>query len=290
MRKMRYQWLTEAPRNVSEAEYGRYNILCFTAVLCGLGAVILLIIAILGSTLRQSRELAALPAMSLADAFAFQGDSTGPVKIEGRFIGEAPVAMPDDDQTEVSFGELRVIARTRDSLGTERREVLFEWQHQSENAYLTDGDRRIPIDLVADALPWVETPHFGRPRIIYEGEYARTSVPVGIEYGDMTLPLPEQWGKVDTVYADLERQLIPNDQPVVIVCNVVSTPDGPRLTAPSVGSLQILPGNETEIREAGELARGIFSALWIPLLALSLFLGRKAWMKRNEFLVRSNQP
>ncbi len=190
MPRMRYQWLTEAPRNVSEAEYGRFTFVCFAAVLCGLGAIILLAIAILGSTLNQSRELATIPAMSLADVLAFEGETTGPVKIEGQFVGEASVVMPDDDHTEVSFGELRVIARTRDSLGTEKRDVLYEWQHQSDRVYLSDGEHRIPIDLVVEALPWIETPHFGRPKIVNEGEYARTSVPVAIEYAGMTLPLP----------------------------------------------------------------------------------------------------
>ena len=289
MPKMRYRWFANAPRNVSEREYGWYSLQLLAALLCGLGALIMLVGSLLGLMNRQSDELASLPRMSVAEAANYGGDAADPFKLEGRLTSDTSTAMPDDEQSLVIAGELRVTAGTRDRRARGAEQTLFEWQHTSETIYLADDEQRIPLDVTQEDLPWTETPHFARPKLIYEGEYARTSRPVAVEYAGMQWPLPPEWGEVDSAFADLERRLVPQNQPVVVVARIISTPEGRRLGAPAARAMRILPGSEEEIRRTARRTRGLFAFLWIPLLLTSVLFARRALALRREFVIRSNQ-
>ncbi|MEB3231942.1 MAG: hypothetical protein VKJ64_13105 [Leptolyngbyaceae bacterium] len=98
------------------------------------------------------------------------------------------------------------------------------------------------------------------------------------------------WGSVSSVLTDLERQVLPQGQTVVVVAGLKAHPEGNQLVDPLGDRLTILLGTEQGIRTQGQQMRLIFVLLWIPLGWLSWHMARSAQSYRQEFVQRSNQP
>ena len=167
--------------------------------------------------------------------------------------------------------------------------TLFEWEDAADPVFLSDGDRRIPLAFDLAVLPMEKDLGDLSPRTIREGESARISRPIAVEYNDQLYPLPlERWGEIDSVYTDFERQVLPHGQSVVVVAGLERTTQGNQLIDPLGNRLKVLIGTEAEIRRQGQQLRSLFLILVIPLGFGSYIVGRSAQRLRQEFIERSN--
>ncbi|NEQ54813.1 MAG: hypothetical protein F6K11_32605 [Leptolyngbya sp. SIO3F4] len=293
-KRMRYRWLRDIPRNVPRREYERLQLLSFLSIGLGALAALMAISGVSGLTLQTSRELAEIDTMSIEDAVAYEGDRIELIRLAGYLVTDTPLVMPDDESQKVIRGRVKLVARGDTDSGTSetpvRRETLFEWEETAESVFLSDGDRRIPLGFDLSVLP-MEDDSFGfSPDTVREGDSSRTSRPVAIEYGDEVYPLPlEQWGEVDSVFKDFDRETLPYGQSVVVVASLKPTTDGNRLIDPLGNRLQVLIGTQEEIHQEGQQARVMFLLLPIPLGVASFILGKSAHQLRQEFIERSNQ-
>lgn len=297
--RMKYQWFQDVPRNVTKQEYRGYTLRAFGAAMLGMMAALSAITSIFGLTLMVSNDLAEVDALSIADAIAFEGTADTPrldlVKVEGFLVADNPPVMPDDDTRKVIRGRLKIVARGDSSSGTEDSngpltETLLDWEERAEPVFLSDQDRRIPLAFDLGLLP-MQDESFGRsPKTVYEGASSRTSRPVAFEYNDQRLPLdPNIWGEEETVFDDVEREVLPYGQTVVVVAGLESTPEGNQLVDPLGDRLQVQIGSEQDIRKQGEQARTMAGFWVIPFGVGSFLLGRSAQRLRQEFVIRSNE-
>lgn len=305
-KRVRYQWLRDIPRNVTFREYERFELRSFQAVSLGLTAAAMAIVSVLGLTLRPEQELTEFDAMSIAAAIEAGSDRPDPVKLEGYLVTDNPPAMPDDAARRVVRGRLQIAARgaaesgaggsEEEGLEEENseaplRETLFLWEETAAPVFLSDGDRRIPLAFDLAILPMAdEDASQSSPRVVRQGSSARTSRPVAIEYGDQVFPLDrEVWGDAESVYIDLERQVLPQGQAVVVIAKVEATPQGNQLADPLGDRLQVVLGTEDEFRQQGQQLRLWFGLLSIPLGLASFMVGRSAYGLWQEFIERSHQ-
>lgn len=294
--RMKYQWFQDVPRNVTRREYGGYQLRVFGAVILGMLSVTSAIASVFGLTLQTSQELAEVESLSVVDAIAFEGDRIDLVKLEGFLVTDSAPVMPDEETRNVIRGRLKLVARGGSDSGTEDssgplQETLWEWNASAAPVFLSDKNHQIPLAFELGILPMKDESLGRSPNIIRDGTSARTSRPVAIEYNNQRFPLkPEIWGGQDSVFTDLEREVLPYGASVVIVAGLESTPEGHQLVDPLGDRLQVWMGTETEIRKQGEKAR-MMAGLWsIPLGVGSFFLGRAAMRLRQEFVERSNHP
>jgi hypothetical protein len=292
--RVRYQWFRDIPRNITYREYEQFQFRSFGAVSLGLTAAVMAIVSITGQTLQPAEKLSQIESLSIAEAISSEGDRPGPVKLEGYLVTDNPPTMPDDAARRVIRGRLRIIARGPSEAGDSPeplRETLFTWEETASQVFLSDGDRRIPLAFDLAVLPMrEETAGNPSPRLLREGRSSRTSRPVAVEYGEQVFPLsPEVWGQASSVFTDLERQVLPHGQSVVIVAKLASTPEGNQLVDPLGDRLQVSLGTEDEIRQQGKRMRRWFIFLAIPLGLASFMVGRSAYGMWQEFVERSNQ-
>jgi hypothetical protein len=294
--RVRYQWFRDVPRNVTYREFARFQFRVFGALGLGATAGALAIASALGLTLQPAQELAQIDRMTIEAALAASGDRPDLVKLEGYLVADNPPTMPDDAARQVIRGRLSITARgaagSGDSDSDEPlREVLFTWEETAELVFLSDGDRRIPLAFDLAVLPMQDEETVDlSPQTLLEGSSARTSRPVAVEYGDQVFPLsPDVWGEVESVFTDLERQVLPHGQTVVVVAGLESTPQGNQLGDPLGDRLQVSLGSEAEIRQQGQRLRRWFGVLAIPLGLASFMVGQSAHRLWQDFVERSNQ-
>lgn len=294
--RIKYQWFQDVPRHVTKREYNGYQLRIFGSVMLGMLAVLAAIASIFGLTLQPSQELAAVDSLSIADAVAFEGERRDLVKLEGFLVADNPPVMPDEDTRKVIRGRLKLVARGASDSGTDAsngplKETLFEWEDNAAPVFLSDKEQQIPLAFDVVLLPMADESLGRQPKTIRAGESARTSQPVAIEYNDQRFPLtPEIWGEEDSVFTDLERQVLPYGEAVVVVAGLETTPTGNQLVDPLGDRLQVMIGTEETIRKQGEQTR-VMAGFWaIPLGMGSFFLGRSARQLRQEFVERSNRP
>ncbi|MEO1068438.1 MAG: hypothetical protein AAFW95_04875 [Cyanobacteria bacterium J06638_6] len=291
---MRFQWFQDVPRNVTRREYDRLKLLDLCTFGLGALSVSMAIAALTGMTLQTSNDLAEIAGLSIEEAVNYSGDRIDLVKLEGFLVADDAPAMPDDEAQQVIRGQLTLIARGSSGSGSDEsaeplREVLWTWEDAAESVYLSDGDRRLPLAFDLVKLPMVDDEGDLSAEVVWAGESARISQPVAVDYGSQRFPLAsETWNDEDSVFVDLERQLLPHGESVVVVAGLESTPQGPQLIDPLGDRLQVLPGTEADIRRQGESTRRLFAVLWVPLAIASFFVGRSAWALRREFAERSN--
>lgn len=300
--RMRYRWLVDRPRNVSRQDYERYQLLSFGAVGLGFLALGLLISSISGLTLSTTRELADIDSMTVEEALVYEGDSRDLVKIEGFLVAENPVTMPEEDGQPIIRGQLQLVARqpsrsgsaddakesgdaetpeeTADTANSSNAAVvprqisLLEWEDTAESVVLSDGDRQIPLAFDLSTLPLAEAAGPVEPEYVRDGEVARTSRPVAVQYGDELLPLPPAYiNRGGTVIVDVERAVLPQGASAVVVAGLAVTPTGNQLVDPLGDRLQVNLGTEADIREQGQRTRSLFFILAIPAGVASAFLG-----------------
>lgn len=299
-KRVRYQWFRDIPRNVTYREYEQFQFRAFGAFSLGMTAAVMVIVSIMGLNLRPSQELTQIDSMSIEEAIAAAGDRPDPVKLEGYLVADNPPTMPDDAARRVIRGRLQIKARGQADSESDSgeadakeplREVLLTWEETADRVFLSDGDRRIPLAFDLAVLPMqAETAGNLSPRIVREGQSARTSRPVAVEYGDQIFPLsPEVWGNADSIFTDLERQVLPHGQTVVVVAKLETGPQGNQLADPLGDRLHVLLGSEDEIRQQGQRLRRWFILLAIPLGLASFVVGRSAYGMGQEFVERSQQ-
>ncbi|MEA5448737.1 hypothetical protein VB780_09180 [Leptolyngbya sp. CCNP1308] len=290
-KRVRYQWFRDIPRNVTYREYEQFQMRSFGAFSLGLTAAAMAIVSGLGLTLRPAQELTEFDAISIAAAIEAGSDRPDPVKLEGYLVAANPPTMPDDAARRVIRGRLQIAARGPADSEEPLRETLFLWEETAAPVFLSDGDRRIPLAFDLAVLPMEdEDASQPVPRIVWQGDSARTSRPVAIEYGDQVFPLDrEVWGSAESVYIDLERQVIPQGQAVVVIAKVEATPQGNQLADPLGDRLQVVFGTEDEFRQQGQQLRLWFGLLSIPLGLASVMVGRSAYGLWQEFVERSHQ-
>ena len=294
-KRMRYQWYQDVPRNVTRQEYQGLQFRNFCAGGLGLSAAMMVVSSVFGLTLQTSRDLAEIENMSIADAISYAGDRIDLIQLEGYLVADNPPTMPDNDAQKVIRGRVKLSARTGADAGADgaesvQKEMLFEWEEAADPVFLSDGDRRIPLAFDLAVLPMEADEGDLSPRTIYQGASARISRPVAVEYGDQHYPLPlDTWGDIDSVFTDLDRQVLPQGQSVVVVAGLEATAQGVQLIDPLGDRLQVLMGTEAEIRQQGEQLRVLFLILAIPLGFASFLVGRSALRLRQEFVERSNQ-
>jgi hypothetical protein len=307
--RMRYRWFVDRPRNVSRQDYDRYQLVLFGAV--GLGVLTLgfLFSSIGGLTLSTSRDLAEIDGMTVEEALAYDGDSPDLVKVEGFLLAENPATMPDDEQ-QVIRGRLQVIARepgsgsgdgsdtgsgaenadAADSAAVLQPVTLLEWEETTAPVWLSDGDRQIPLAFDSTALPLPDDAGDVGPEYVREGDSARTSRTVAVQYGKDLLPLPQDYiDQGETVIVDVERAVLPQGASAIVVAGLEVTPEGNQLVDPLGDRLQISLGTEAEIREQGQHMRVMFFILAIPAGIASGVLWRSAMAMRQEFVILSNE-
>lgn len=292
---MRYQWYQDVPRNVSKKDYQRLQFYTLGAVGLGFSAVAMALASILGLTLQTSQNLEQIDAMSIEKAIAYEGERIDLIRVEGYLVADSPPIMPDNSSQKVIRGKVKLSARTASHSGAQdaeppQQQTLFEWEKSADPVFLSDGDRRIPLNFDLAILPMKNDLGDLSPRTIREGESARTSRPVAIEYGEQIYSLPlDTWGNVDSVFTDFERQVLPHGQAVVVVAGLVTSPQGNQLIDPLGDRLQILIGSESGIRKRGQQLRVWFLILAIPLGFASFIAGRAAHQLRQAFIEKSNQ-
>jgi hypothetical protein len=293
--RIRYQWFQDVPRNVTRREYQGFQFRVFCALGLGVMAVMMAIAGLTGLTLKSSRELAAIDSMTIAEAVDYQGDRLDLVKLEGFLVADDPLTMPDDEGRSVIRGVLTIIARSSAGSDTEDseamiRETLFDWNETATTVVLSDGETHISLAFDLATLPLLDESQDFSADVVKEGDSARTNRPVAVKYGDMFFQLsPATWGDVETVFTDLERQVLPNGQAAVVVASLVPTPTGNQLEAPLGDRLQVRLGTEQEIREQGQQTRVLFLVLCVPFGIASFLIGRSAHQLRQEFVERSHQ-
>lgn len=294
-KRMRYQWYQDVPRNVSRQEYQQLQLRHVSSLGLGLVAVAMAFASILGVPLQTSQNLEKIDGISIERAIAHEGDRIDLVRMEGRLVADRPLTMPDNQSEQVIRGRVKLSVRTASASGSDdanppQEQTLWEWEETADKVFLSDGDRRIPLNFDLTNLPVATDLGDLSPRTIYEGESARTSRPIAIEYGEKTYPLPlDIWGKVDSVFTDFERQTLPHGQAVVVVASLETNPQGNQLIDPLGNRLQVFIGTEAEIRQKGQQLRVWFFVLPIPLGIASFIIGRSAYRLRQEFIERSNQ-
>ena len=291
---MRYQWYQDVPRHVTRREYQRLQWLNFCRLGLGGVAVGMAIAAIIGLPLQSARQLEQLDSMTVEAALAHGGEDLDQVKIEGFLVAEEPLLMPDEASQSVIRGQIKITARddveSSDTEDAPQTAVLYEWAETAEVVFLSDGDRRLPLAFDLTGLPLTEATDTDSPTIVYTDESSRISRPVAIQYGDDTLPLPlADWGEVDSVFVDFDRQILPEGQSVVVVAGLETTPQGNQIIAPLGDRLQVMLGTEAEIRSTGQQTRLMFAVLCVPFGIGSWLVGRSAQSLRREFVQRSNQ-
>jgi hypothetical protein len=299
-KRMRYQWFQDVPRNVTRQEYRGLHWRYFCSGFLGLFAAGALVSAFTGVMMQTSRDLAKVNAMSVADAIDAEGDRHDMVKLEGFIVADDALPMPDDEAQRVIRGTLTLLARNGSSSDDDSdngddepliRETLFDWNNSASEVFLTDGDRRIPLAFDLAVLPMDDAPHDEfSPKVIKQGDSVRNQQPVAVEYGEMLFPLdPTTWGEADSVFTDIERQLLPEGQSVVIVASIDTGVPGNQLVDPLGDRLQVLIGTEESIRADSIRTRIMFVVVAIPLGIVSWIIWRSAQDLQAEFVERSNQ-
>jgi hypothetical protein len=293
--RIRYQWFRDIPRNVTRREYERFQFRSFCAIGLGCTAAVMAIAALTGLTLKPAQDLAKVNGISVKEATAYQGEGLALIKLEGYLVADDAPAMPDDEARRVIRGALTLSARGDVDSGTTEseeplRETLFEWEGAADAVFLSDGEARIPLAFDLAVLPMMEEAGELSPKVVRQGDSARTSRPVAVEYGEMSFPLlPATWDQADSVFTDLERSVLPHGQTVVVVASLEPTSQGNQLVDPLGDRLQVRLGSEQEIRQQGQQLRGIFLILCVPLGVTSFLLGRSSHRLWQEFIERSNQ-
>jgi hypothetical protein len=294
-KRMRYQWFQDVPRNVTRREYQRLQFLNFCSIGLGVTAAMMAIASLSGLTLQTSRTLDQIDAMTIEAATAYNGDPIDLVQLEGYVVADNPPTMPDNQAQQVIRGKLALSARPEATTGDADQQspqsaILFAWETTTEPVSLSDGTHQIPLAFDLAMLPMEDDLGDASPRILYEGESARTSRPVAIEYGDQIYPLPlDSWGEVDSVFTDIERQVLPQGQSVVVVAGLNTTPQGNQLVNPLGNRLQVLIGTEAGIRRQGQQLRVLFLILAFPLGFASFMVGKSAHQLNQAFIERSNE-
>ncbi|OKH19580.1 hypothetical protein [[Limnothrix rosea] IAM M-220] len=288
-RRMKYNWLLDRPRHVTRQEYDRYQLLFFGAIASGVMAAGLLLMAVTGATTKTSSELADIPEMTVAEAASATTDQEL-VKISGYLIGEAAPVMPDDPALKVLRGNVKLTVRD-ESLAEDVtvEATVLEWSDSVDQILLTDNrDNAIPIALDLEQFPLsdVEPEFEARPKVQRANTDEGDRQPSHVEYGGAVFELdPVKWRNAESAFTDLERQLLPYGQAVVIVAGLQDQ----TLVDPLGDRLRIELGTETEIRQTGQRMRWLFSVLWLPLAGTSYFLVNQALELRREFVMRSNE-
>ncbi|MGF1460531.1 MAG: hypothetical protein ACFBSG_16075 [Leptolyngbyaceae cyanobacterium] len=321
--RMRYRWFVDRPRNVSRQDYDRYQLVSFAAVGSGLFTLMLLFGAVSGVTQRNAQKLAEIDTMTVQEALAYEGEPLDLIKLEGFLVAEPPLTMPDDEARQVVRGQLQIIARNPGSSGEETDAsapsengdnsdsaispqesststptttaippsiTLWEWEERAETVFLSDGDRQIPLAFDLAVLPVDAEAGDIDPEYVREGDSARTSRAVAIQYGDEVLPLPPEYlEQRSTVPIDVERALLPQGASAIIVAGLDTAAAGNQLVDPLGDRLMINLGTEAELQEQGQFLQRLYFILMIPAGVVCVVLGRIAWSTRQEFVRISNE-
>ncbi|AFY38454.1 hypothetical protein Lepto7376_2159 [[Leptolyngbya] sp. PCC 7376] len=286
--RMRFQWWRDIPRNVSRREYEQYQLMCFGAIATGMFSIGSLMMAVTGLTLQTSKELAEIPAMTVAEAVAAPDQDL--VKISGYLVGKAAPTMPDEPALKVLRGNLKLTVRD-ESLAEDVtvETTLLEWSDAVEQISLTDNqDSEIPFDLDLEKFPISEVePEFSdRPNVKRSEAEDGERRPSHVEYGDELFELdPVKWRHADSAFTELERELLPYGQAVVVVAGIKDQ----QLIDPLGDRLRIEFGTEEEIKNTAQKGRFFLSIFWLPLGGASYFFARQAIARNREFVYRSNE-
>ena len=287
-RRMRWSWWKDAPRNVSENEYAKFELLVLGAIASGGLAVISLVMGLTGQALKTSQELAQVEQLSV-QAASEATTNRDLIKLEGYLVADNPPTMPDDPALQVIQGKIALTARNGPSAAEETiQKVLFTWEAAVEQVFLSDGETRIPLAIALEKfpLPAAQPGPDQRPKIERTGESARLSKPKAITYADQTFPLTAaDWGRLDYITTDLDRRVLPHGQTVTVVAALRDQ----QLVDPLGGRLKIALGTEADIRRTGERFGRILTVIWLPLAIASYLCGKKAAQLNQEFLERSQQ-
>ncbi|MBW4523299.1 MAG: hypothetical protein KME16_26980 [Scytolyngbya sp. HA4215-MV1] len=286
---MRYSFWTGRPRNVSRREYNAYAAMAFGAVATGGLAFLLALSAAIGMPTWTAQSLARLESMSVQAAANYRGDRRDLVKLQGYLITDHPPRMPDQASLRVIRGKLNVQIKETQTSQAPLRETLWQWEQSAQPIDLSDGKHQVRLGFDFAALPLPEAPPETLPQIHRDG-VGRFAKPIEVEYGGRHFPLdPNKWGKASSVSTEVERQVLPYGQAVVIVAGLESTPKGSQLVDPLGDRLQVLVGTEAEIRQNGERTRILFGGLSVPMALASAVLGRSARRRYQRLVEISNQ-
>ena len=288
MARIRNNW-TGRPRNVSRQEYNHYSLLMFGTAATGGIAVICFIASLLGLTTIPSKQLADLPTQSVEEALQHQGDRTSALKFQGQLVAEPPLIMPDDPNLEVVTGQLTIEARSRSQESVEPA-ILFDWQKQAPAIYLEQDGQRLPFGLDVTILP-LEDDRTPRKSLVWEGESARISKAIAVEYAGQQYPFPEFLrDSSESPRVTITRNYFLNGQPVVIVAGLETTEQGPQLVPPLGKQAQVWLGTESDIKSQGEAARPMLFLIGIGSAIACYFLNRQYRQAKDEIIRKSNQP
>jgi hypothetical protein len=286
---MRYSFWAGRPRHVSQRDYSQYTALAFGAVATGGLALALAIGAAIGMTTWTAQKLATLDAMSVQAAASYRGDRRDLVKLEGYLITNNPPRMPDQESLRVIRGKVSLHIKAMGNNQTPMQETLWTWEKSSQPVYLSDGKHQVLLAFDLATLPLADAAPALPPQLHREGT-GRFAKPIAVEYNGQKFPLDQQkWSQTSSVTTEVERQVLPHGQAVVIVAGLESTPQGSQLVDPLGDRLQILLGTEAEIRQTGQQMRLWFGGMSLPFAIVSILLGRSAHRRYQRLVVISNQ-
>lgn len=286
-KQMRYQWFQNVPRHVTRQEYRRLQGLSFCSLILGVSTVAMAFATVSGLTLQSSRQLAQIEAISIAAATDHTGELLAPVKLQGFLVTEDAPTMPDQPDLRVIRGVLQLTAKLETETDEPVVETLWAWEDSAETVFLSDGTEQIPLGFDLAVLPMTAQDIDESARVVRQGESARTKRPVAVEYGGQTLPLPE--ADIDSIITEVERQVLPHGQEVVVVAGLESGPQGSQLVDPLGNRLKVLIGSEAEIRRQGQRLRMLYGLLVVPMGVACWAVTGSARRLRQEFVERSNQ-
>lgn len=134
-RRMRWSWWKDAPRNVSENEYAKFEFLVLGAIASGGLAVISLVMGLTGQALKTSQELAQVESLSV-QAASEATTNRDLIKLEGYLVADNPPTLPDDPALQVIQGKIALTARNGPSAAEDTiQKVLFTWEAAVEQVF-----------------------------------------------------------------------------------------------------------------------------------------------------------
>jgi len=286
--KMRRTILLDLPRNVTSREYAVYSLQWALIFVALAGAAGSLLASLRGDAHRAVDALEQVPAMTVADA-GRSADAVPLVRIEAQLGASTTEVLPDDPEVTVVLGSIELIAKTTEAADGSSEAVLHRWEHVPDTLWLVDGDARLELEVDLEQIPRTGARAPRGPERMTDGAGARLSRTVGYRYLDQEWPLPEEWGKVRSASARVERRYVPSGSPFVVVGRLAPGEGGAVLIVDGASGGSVNAGTLEEIRVASEKLGQRLRFAWLPLLMIALWLLRRVLQRRREFVRRSNE-
>ena len=171
---------------------------------------------------------------TLAQAAAYTGPPTGPVRLDGALSASDPVTMPDTGELALR-GLITITLRVRSDADA-RSAVgvpVYVWDEAASDLTLYDGELGLPLDASPLDLPLFYDVD-PQAELVEEGGEA-----VAVSYRGQTFPIEERWRKGATEVV-VRRAWVPPRLKVAVLCDVDGSGAMPRLVPMPTGDVDVI--------------------------------------------------